>query len=290
MNFFLTLSLGLSLSFATAGQAWAAPLRIVAAENFYADIATQIGGHQVSVTSILNDPSQDPHMFEASPAIAIALSRANLVIFNGADYDPWVRKLIAGAGNRQREVIDVAKLVGATAGGNPHLWYNPATMIAVAQQLTAMLRHEDPAHDAYFAGNLARFRHAMRPLQQTMADMRRRFAGTPVTATEPLFGYMARALGLTMRNSGFQLAVMNNVEPGASEVARFENDLRERKVAALISNSQVTDAMTAHMRGLARSSGVPVVGMTETQPRGMTYPQWMQSQLDALAKALGNHP
>ncbi|WP_097461395.1 metal ABC transporter solute-binding protein, Zn/Mn family [Mangrovitalea sediminis] len=263
-----------------------AAVRIVAAENVYGNIAQQIGGDEVVVTSILKDPNQDPHMFEASPSIAVALAKADLVIVNGADYDPWANKLIGGSPSKRRQLLLVSALVGAKSGANPHLWYDPKNIQAVAQDVAERLSQVDPVHRKEFAHNLEQFRAKMRPLENQIHTMRQRFHGTPVTATEPVFGYMADSLGLSMRNTGFQLAVMNNVEPGASEVAALEGDLRQRKVAALIYNRQVTDSTTAHFLALAKKSGVPVVGVTETEPTDQDYVHWMQSQLDRLEKAL----
>jgi zinc/manganese transport system substrate-binding protein len=107
-----------------------------------------------------------------------------------------------------------------------------------------------------------------------------------VTATEPVFGYMAAALGLDMRNGGFQLAIMNDTEPSPSQVAAFEDDLRNRRVRVLIYNSQVTDDTTSRLKRIATESGVPIVGVTETMPAATTYVQWMVAQLDALQAAL----
>lgn len=274
----------LALTGTSYGQA--APLQIVAAENVYGGIAQEIGGAHVVVTSILKDPNQDPHMFEASPSIAVALARADVIIFNGADYDPWAQKLIGGSQGRRREIIDVARLVGAPAGANPHFWYDPNYILQFAQRLTEKLSALDKAHQAAYTRNLAQFLAGMKPLQAMIASFRGRFQGVAVTATEPVFGYMATALGLTMRNEDFQTAVMNDVEPPASAVAALTTDLRQHNVAALIYNRQVTDSTTAHFLDLARQAGVPVVGVTETEPSEQTYSTWMLSQLRTLENAL----
>jgi zinc/manganese transport system substrate-binding protein len=127
----------------------------------------------------------------------------------------------------------------------------------------------------------------MRPLADRIVELRTRYADSPVTATEPVFGYMADALGLKMRNGRFQLAVMNGTEPSAKDIAAFEKDLRTRAVKVLFYNIQTSSALAERMRTIAANASVPVVGVTETEPQGMTYQQWMMSQLDALAGALG---
>jgi zinc/manganese transport system substrate-binding protein len=97
---------------------------------------------------------------------------------------------------------------------------------------------------------------------------------------------MTDALGLTMRNQRFQLAMMNDTEPSARDVAAFENDLKQRKVKALIYNSQVSEKLTERLRAVAVKAKVPVVGVTETMPTGVSFQDWVLGQLDALDKAL----
>ena len=264
----------------------AKPLPVVAAENFYGDVARQIGGGHVAVTSILTNPDQDPHLFEVSPSVARNLSTARLVIYNGIDYDPWMTKLLGAARSTNREAIDVAALVGKKTGDNPHIWYDPNTMLTLAATLADKLSASDPAHAGEYAQNLLAFRTSVAPITARIASMRTRLAGTPVTATEPVFGYMFDALGMTVRNAAFQLAVMNNTEPSASDVAAFERDLRTRAVKLLVYNSQASDPAAARMQKLARAAHVPVVGATETEPPGTSYQAWMTAELDAVDRAL----
>jgi zinc/manganese transport system substrate-binding protein len=262
-------------------------IAVVAAENFYGDIAQQIGGPDVAVTSILANPEQDPHLFEASPSVARALSAARLVVYNGIGYDPWIEKLLAAVRRPGRKAIAVAALVGRTPGDNPHLWYDPATMPALAAALADELGAADPPHRSDYRRRLAQFRQSLAPLTGRIAALREHFAGTPVSATEPVFGYMFRALGMAVRHERFQLAVMNNTEPGASVIAAFERDLKTHRVRLLVYNSQATDPLARRMVTIAEGAGIPVVAVTETEPPGTTYQQWMMRELDAVARALG---
>ncbi|MDN7589473.1 metal ABC transporter solute-binding protein, Zn/Mn family [Burkholderia seminalis] len=275
-----------ALSLAAPAFAQAAPVNVVAAENFYGDVATQIGGSRVAVTSILSNPDQDPHLFEASPKTARALQHAQVVIYNGADYDPWMGKLLGASKQAKRATIVVADLVGKKAGDNPHLWYDPATMPAAARAIAAELGRADPAHKAEYDANLQKFVASLKPVDDKVAALRAKYKGVPVTATEPVFGYMSDAIGLDMRNQRFQLATMNDTEASAQDVAAFENDLRKKQVRALIYNSQAEEPMTRRMLKIARDGGVPTVSVTETQPAGKTFQQWMAGQLDALGAAL----
>jgi zinc/manganese transport system substrate-binding protein len=267
--------------------AHADPVKIVAAENVYGDLAQQIGGPDVVVTSILTNPNQDPHEFEASASTARQIADAKLVIYNGAGYDPWMTKLLSASRAPSRQVIEVARLVNKRAGDNPHVWYDPAAISILTKALADTLSTLDPPHRTEFAERHAAFERSMRALVDRIAELGKRYAGSPVTATEPVFGYMADALGLTMRNGRFQLAVMNGTEPSARDIAAFEKDLRTHAVKVLFYNSQTTSALAERMRTIAASAGVPVVGVTETAPQSMTYQQWMLAQLDALARALG---
>jgi zinc/manganese transport system substrate-binding protein len=278
--FLLASAVALNLTIAQAE-----PVRIVAAENFYGDVAKQLGAADVSVTSILSNPDQDPHLFEASASTAKRIAEAQIVIFNGADYDPWMPKLLSASPRSKRKVIEVATLVHKKAGDNPHLWYDPNTMPAVANSLIALLATIDSNH-ANYEQRLSKFEEALKPINEKVAALRQKYAGVPITATEPVFGYMATAIGLDMRNEDFQLAIMNGSEPSPSQIAAFENDLRTHAVKVLLYNNQVSEEMTKKMQTIARDSSVPVVGISETQPPGMTFQEWMLSQLNALEAAL----
>lgn len=262
------------------------PIHVVAAENFYGDVAAQIGGSRVRVTSILSNPEQDPHMFEASVSTAQALSHAQLVVYNGAGYDPWMEKLLAATASRGRRAIVAARLLNRKAGDNPHLWYDPETMPVVAKAIAAELEAVDPAGKPAYRQGLASVLDSLQAVREKVTAIRALYAGTSVSATEPVFGYMAEALGLVMHNPGYQRAVMNGVEPSASQVAAFEDDLKARRVKALFYNNQVADSSTKRAKRIAQAHGVPVVGVSETMPAGLHFQAWMAGQLDDVERAL----
>ena len=259
---------------------------IVAAENVYGGVASQIAGPQAHVSSILSNPAQDPHLFEASPAVARMLAHATITIANGADYDPWMARLLAASPAAGRREIVVATLVGASDGSNPHLWYDPRTMKVFARAFTDTLDVVDPGKRAAHAAARDRFLASLAPIDARIASIRGRFGGTMVTATEPVFGLMSNALGFVTRNQRFQLAVMNDTEPRASDVAAFEDDLRGHKVSLFFYNSQANDSAVQRLLGIARQAGIPIIGVTETEPRGQDYQHWMLGELDAIDRAL----
>ena len=270
-----------------AGRALAGPLHIVAAENFYGDVARQLAGPDARITSVLRNPAADPHLFEPDPATARALASANLIIYNGAGYDPWMPRLLRSAPLAGRQVIEVAALLPALAAtGNPHLWYDPATMPMLARALSARLAQLDAAHAGLYQQRLQRFLASLQPIDARIRQLRARYAGTAVTATEPVIGDLTAALGLVTRNQRFQLAIMNNTEPGARETAAFEDSLRRHQVRLLIYNRQTSDDAVQRLRSLAGQLGIPTVAVTETEPPGVFYQQWMQQVLGALGQAL----
>jgi len=271
-----------------AAPAFADPVKIVAAENFYGDMAIQIGGGHVAVTSILSSPDQDPHLFEASPETAKALKDAKIVIANGVDYDPWMEKLLAASKAPGRKEIVVGELVGHKTGDNPHLWYDPGYMEAAAKALTADLAAADPANKAAYEQGYTKFFASLKPLADKIAAMKKVYAGQPIIASEPVFGYQAGLLGLKVHGEKFALAIMNNAEPSASDVAAFENDLKTHKVKAMLYNAQASEPAVQRLVQIAKDSGVPVVAVSETEPPGANYQSWMLGQLTALDHALAN--
>ncbi len=262
---------------------------VLAAENFYGDVASQIGGDRVSVTSVLTNPDQDPHLFEISPDVVRKVAAAKIIIYNGADYDPWMEKLRHAAG-RSASAVVVADLVHKKAGDNPHLWYDPPTMPALAGALAAAFAAADPAHKDEYAVRLKTFLASLAPLNETIAALGKKYAGSSVTASEPVFGYMAAALKLRMHDEHFQLAVMNDTEPSARDLAAFEQNLKSHRVRVMFFNKQATDNLVQRLVALARASGIPVVGITETCPPGLSYQTWMRDELNATAQALAGSP
>jgi zinc/manganese transport system substrate-binding protein len=261
-------------------------ITIIAAENFYGDVASQIGGDAVAVKSIMSNPDQDPHLFETTPSVVRETGAAQIVIYNGADYDPWMEKLLKSGAKAGRVIINVADLVGKKPGDNPHLWYDPPTMPKVAQALASALSKADPSHRSDYAARRQAFTDSLKPMNEKIAAVASKYAGTPVTASEPVFGYMAAALKLKMRNEPFQIAVMNNTEPSARDVAAFQDDLKSHKVKVMFYNKQASDKIVQTLVGIAHQSKVPVVGVTETEPAGMTYQKWMLSELNDTEAAL----
>jgi zinc/manganese transport system substrate-binding protein len=257
---------------------------IVAAESVYADIARQVTGPSVPVAAILRNPSGDPHQFEPTPSVAREVADAALVIENGIGYDSWIDRLLPRGRGQQRIVI--ADLLHRRPGDNPHLWYDPAAMPALVRALAQDLGAASPADRAAISARAEATLASLAALHDHVLVLRAKFAGTPVAATEPVFGPMLGALGLVDHHARFELAVMNGTEPRASDVVAIEDDLRAHRLRVLITNAQSTDTEAMRLAGVARSENIPLVAITETLPPGKTYQAWISAELDALQSAL----
>jgi zinc/manganese transport system substrate-binding protein len=278
---------------AKAGGAPAGVIAAVAAENEYANVIEQVGGRYVKVTAIESNPNTDPHTFEASPSIARAVSAASLLIENGVGYDTYMEKIESASGgagsNSSRKVINVQHLLGLPdSTPNPHLWYRPQTMPAVAKVLVSDLSALAPAHAAFFQENARKFDAALKPWYAAIAKFKAAYPNTPVATTEPVGDYMLEAAG-TQNATPFalQAAIMNGTDPAPQNVTLQNNLFSRHKVKVFVYNQQVTDSLTDSFRELALKEGIPVVGVYETMPvPGYDYQSWMLAEVRALEKAV----
>ncbi len=269
-----------------AVNVFAAPINIVAAENFYGELAKEIGGKNVAVTSIISNPDADPHLFTTSPSTLKAVSAAQIIIYNGADYDDWMEQILANVDKKKTIIINVADLMNVKSGANPHLWYKPETFPMVAKSIASNLNKLDPQDKDVTQQNLAKFLTDNNKITQLITSNKQKYQGTPVTATEPVFGYMSDALGLKMYGQDFQWKIMNDSEPTPKMIADYEGLLTNKKVKVLFYNNQVSDSMTKNMQNLAKKNGIAVVGVTETMPQSISVNQWLTNEINATAQAL----
>jgi zinc/manganese transport system substrate-binding protein len=277
-----------SASATTTAHARTGVVVAVGAENQYANVISQIGGKYVRVASVESNPNTDPHSFEASASVSETVGAAELIVQNGLGYDSYMNTIEDGAPNPDRKVIDVQKLLRLPdSTPNPHLWYSPSTMPAVARAIAADLARLRPAHAAYFRGQLQKFTASLRPWQEAIAQFRAAHANTPVATTEPVAGYLLRALGV--RNAtpfGLQADIMNGVDLSPQYVTLQNNLLEQRKVSVFVYNQQVVDSVTDAFLAKAKAAGIPVVGVYETMPRGYSYQSWMVAEVHALDRAI----
>ena len=266
-----------------------ATITAVGAENEYANVISQVGGKYVHVSAIESNPNTDPHTFEASASVANLISSAGLVVQNGLGYDTYMNKIEAAAPNSGRKVVDVQHLLGLPdSTPNPHLWYKPTTMPAVAKAVAADLSALQPAHRAYFTARAAAFDQSLQPWYRLIAAFKARYPGTPVATTEPVGDYLLQATGTrNLTPFAFQADVMNGVDPAPQYVSLQNGLFSGHKVKVFLYNQQVTDSLTASFLAAAHRAGIPVVGVYETMPEpGYTYQSWMVAETTALQRAV----
>lgn len=263
------------------------PLQVVAAENFYGDLARQIGGRAVSVTSILSNPDADPHLFQAGARAELKVADAGVVIDNGAGYDDWMGNLLAAAPSSSRHLITVADVLHVHGDDpNPHLWYDAPRLPTVVAAIGSAMAQADPAQAVHFADGVRSTVAHLQPLLTAVRGLRARFAGLPVAYTERVPGLLLQAAGLrVLTPAPFARAVEDGTDPSPRDVATMDQLLTGHRVRVLVYNLQATSTATTRLRQVALDAGVPVVAVTETEPAGSSFLGWQLRQIHSLAAA-----
>ncbi len=272
-----------------AGDCPATPLNVVVSVDQWGDIVSDLGGACAKVTTVLASSSVDPHDYEPSPSDAAKFAGAQLVVINGGHYDEWAAKLAASSASGAPVVnaLDLDKTQGG--GTNPHAWYRPATVTAMADAVTAKLGELAPQAKDYFTGRRAAFTDEMKPYTQLIGTIKAKAAGKTYAATETVFDDMASAVGLSDRTpAGYQVATSNESDPSPADLDAFLRLLDSKGVDVLIYNTQTEGSLPQQIRAAAEKAGIPVVDVTETvAPGAKSFEAWQVDQLTALAKALG---
>lgn len=266
-----------------------AVINVVAAENFWGSLAGQLGGSHVKVTNIIDNPDADPHDYEPTAADARLMAGAGLAIVNGVGYDAWAAKLIQANPAGKRTVVTVGDVAGVKEGGNPHRWYNPDDVRKVIDEITADLTKADPASAAFFGKQRDLVLNTnLRPYFDAIAQIKARYAGTPVGASESIFSMIAPATGLKLVTpEGFLTAITEGSDPIARDKAAIDAQITGKKIKVYVYNSQnATPDVRAQVEA-AKANGIPVTTITETlSPAGASFQDWQVAQLTALAQAL----
>jgi zinc/manganese transport system substrate-binding protein len=285
----LVTACGSSASSSTdAAQPSGKHLNVVAGENFWGSVATQLGGSQVTVKSVVTDPNADPHDYQSDTSDARAFATADYVILNGAGYDSWADKLLSANPNSKRKVFTVADLLGKKEGDNPHFWYSPDYVVRVADRISSDLKSIDSTDADYFTAQRKAFTSALTPYLNRIAAIHSKFAGRKVGATESIFVYLSDALGLDLISPAeFMKAVAEGNDPPADTVATFQQQIQSKTVTVLVYNVQTSTDVTNTIKQMAAQQGIPIVAVSETmQPPDATFEEWQLGQLNALYNAL----
>ena len=265
-------------------------IMVVASTNVYGNIAQVIGGDAVQVTSIISDPEQDPHSYDANTQVALALSKAALVIENGGGYDDFVDTMLASSKNKP-VVLNAVAVSGlrAPAGGelNEHVWYSFPSMQKLADRIAAELCRADPAQAATFTAHAKDFSASVDRLIEREAELKRRYAGEGVGVTEPVPLYLLQAAGLEDKTpAAFSEAIEAGNDVSAAVLDQTLGLYSSHAVKALVYNEQTSGPITERVKAAADQAGIPVVAVTETLPQGQTYLSWMQGNVGNVARAL----
>jgi zinc/manganese transport system substrate-binding protein len=265
------------------------PLHVVAAENFWGSIATQLGGSKVDAQSVITNPDTDPHDYDPSAGDARSLAGAAVVIENGIGYDPWVSKLLAADHVAGQHVINVGTLVGVADGGNPHRWYNPTDVHTVIAAITAAYKAADPADATYFAAQQESYETTgLAQYDSIINQIKTTYAGTPVGASESIFAMIAPALGLNLITPPtFLRAISEGTDPTSADKTTIDNQIKTAAIKVYVYNSQNATPDVQAQVDEAKAAGIPVTTITETlSPSSATFQDWQVAQLVALQAAL----
>lgn len=256
---------------------------VVASTNVWGSVVQAVGGADVSVQSLINDPSGDPHSYNDKPSDATLLTKAKLVVYNGGGYDDFFTKLVQAAGADAKQ-IDAFKLAGHPEGQNEHVWYEFAAVKKVADKVATELGAIEPSHKDTYASNAKAFDDKLDALATKAAAI----PDVKVVATEPVAHYLLEMAGITDATPpAFAEAIEEETDPPVAAVAATTDLISTKQVAALINNDQTESNVTNLLLNTAKTAGVPVVHVSETLPPGVTdYVEWMTKEVDSLAGAV----
>jgi len=271
-----------------AATSQAAVIPVVAAENFWGSLISQLGGSRTQVLSIVTDPNADPHEYESNSQDAQAIANAAFVIVNGAGYDDWATKLIAASNNPHQVVLNVGDLLGKKEGDNPHFWYSPYYVNDTVKAMYSDLVSIDPADMAYFTQQYATLNASLGVYNARISEIRQQFAGVKVASTESIFVYLANATNLDLVSPpAFMDAVAEGNDPPAQSVVQFQQLITNGTITVLVYNAQTVTPLTQNIKAIAAAKGIPIVAVTETiQPPDVPFQVWMNAELISLQNAL----
>lgn len=260
-------------------------LHIVTSLNFYGEAAKAVAGKYGTVDEIINGPNVDPHDFEPTTNTAKSVAKADVIVYNGLGYDNWMQRLIKADSESGVTTINVGgSIMGKQLTDNPHMWYDYRTMPRLARRLADVYAKKDPKHRKQFESNAKRYIKSLSVIEKQIAELKKNRQESRVDVSEPVFDYALKKMGYKINNSHFALAVENGSDPTAKDIRQMQNDIKQHKIAFFVNNPQASDPIVKNMVKLAHKHNVPVLNVTETQPSGKTYLQWMTDQYDQVAK------
>lgn len=260
--------------------------QVVASLNFYGEVAKAVAGTHAEVATIITSPTTDPHDFDPPIAAAKKVAKADLVVANGLGYDDWMTRLIDSANPKVRAIQVAASVMKAKPGENEHVWYAPDALAKTAQAIANQLGQLDPTNQSAYQANAKRYVAQLAPLADLRQQISQQKTVANVMVAEPVFDLALEAMGFTVVNHGFAHAMEEGTDPSPVQLSKMQAMLKKRQVAFFVANKQVDSPVIADLIKLAKTSGVPVVTVTEAMPAKVSYLQWQQKQYQAVLAAL----
>ena len=273
----------------STGDGSSGGLQVVAAENFWGSIASQLGGSKVAVQSVIVNPSTDPHSYEPTASDGVAFARSQMAIVNGIGYDAWASKLIAANPSSSRAVLNVGDLLGLKEGDNPHRWYSPSSVQQVIDQIVADYKRLDSKDSGYFDHQRTLLEtHGLSQYKRLIAEIRGRYAGVPVGYSESIFQPLGQALGVRLMTPySFAKAIAEGTDVSAADKQTVDTQAQSRQIKVWVYNSQNATPDVQRVNQLARAAHIPITTITETlSPASATFEQWQVAELRSLHQAL----
>ena len=263
-------------------------LTVVASTNVWGDVVSKVAGPDVQVRSIISDPNADPHAYESTPADAQAISSADLVVYNGGGYDEFVDKALGADPASRGKAVEAFALRPDQAQENEHVWFDPATVDAVARQVSDRLGRLEPAQARGLTDRADSFSGQVDQIQQRFGAIGQARPAQKGLSSEPVPFYLERAAGIQDATpEDFSEAIEEETDPPAAAVAATDALLAGRGVNVLFFNPQTESPVTQNLRTLAQGAGIPVVEVTETLPAGKDYLTWLSDYRTSIAGAVG---
>ncbi|KRM71895.1 ABC-type metal ion transport system protein [Lacticaseibacillus brantae DSM 23927] len=268
----------------TASSNTSGKINVIASVDFYGEVAKAVLGDHGTVTSIIDNPDVDPHDYEPTTAVGKSVATANVVVANGIGYDGWMDKLVKAANNKVQYVRVGEDVMNKKEGDNEHLWYNDKTIPALANHLAKVYGKLDSKHAADYTANAKKYIASLEPLTKLIAELKTKSNGQKVDVSEPVFDNALDALGYKMNDAHFAKATEDGTDPSPADIAQIKADIKGKKIAFFVQNSQADSKLVDSLAAEAKSAGVPVLKVTETLPKGKTYLTWMLGQYQDLQK------
>ena len=272
-----------------SGPGSGAKLAVVATINAWGSIAAQLGGDRVQQTSIITNPDTDPHGYEPSAANGRTIADAKVVVENGIGYDAWADKLLSSNPKPQRTVVTVGHVVGVAEGGNPHQWYSPDSVTKVVNAITAAYKKADPNDSGYFDQQNQQFlNQGLADYHILIGDIKAKYAGTPVGASESIFVPLSDALRLKLLTPPeFLKDISEGTDPSPADTATIDQQIATKAIKVYVLNTQNSTPDVQAQVDAAKRQHIPVATVTETlAPANATFQDWQTTQLTGLENAL----